>query len=75
MAVIFRNIPVDEGTYWHMKCWTGIEVTDRMFGEWLQNNYPRVSAVNRFNSGDPYWILKGDNSKDQTHILLKWSSS
>ena len=71
--MIFRVIEVDEGTHWHMMVWTQGPVSDRVFGEWLQTHYPAVSAVNRFNGGNPYWVLKGDNPRDQTHILMKWA--
>jgi uncharacterized phage-associated protein len=70
--MIFRVIEVDEGTHWHMMAWTHGPVSDRVFGEWITQHYPNISAVNRFNSGNPYWILKGDNPRDQTLILMKW---
>jgi len=70
--MIFRVIEVEDESYWHMMAWTRGSVSDREFGEWMEKHYPKISAVNRFNSGSPYWILKGDDPKDQTLILLKW---
>jgi hypothetical protein len=72
--MIFRVIEVDDGSHWHMMAWSPWK-PDREFGEWITQHYPNISAVNRFNNGNPYWILKGDNPRDQTLILMKWQNS
>ena len=70
--MLFRVIEVDDGSHWHMMCWPGT-VSDDDFGYWLITHYPTVQAQHRFNNGSPYWVLKGDNPKHQTMILLKWA--
>ena len=71
----FRVIEVDDGSHWHMMGWTRGWEWDKLFGDWLRDQFDnRVSAVNRFNNGNPYWILKGDNPRDQTLILMKWQT-
>ena len=58
-----------------MMAWTRGWDGDKLFGDWLRDQFDnRVSAVNRFNNGNPYWILKGDNPRDQTLILMKWQT-
>lgn len=43
------------------------------FKEWMDEHYPECMCVKRFNSGDPYWEVRGGELRIQTHILLRWT--
>lgn len=46
---------------------------DREFKEWMDKHCSDCMYVKRFNSGDPYWEVRGGDMRLQTMILLKWS--
>lgn len=68
----FQHKEVESQNYWHLICYPDGNNDENLY-EWIRTNCPDVDIVWRFNSGDPFWSIKGDNPKDETFILLKWN--
>jgi hypothetical protein len=57
---------------WFMRGYTKNAEEDQAFHTWMTANCSDCLFLNRFNSGDPYWEIRGGDKKLQTLILLKW---
>lgn len=57
---------------WFMKGYSKDHFEANAFHDWMTKNCPDCLFTHRFNSGDPYWEIRGGDKKLQTLILLKW---
>jgi len=70
----FRNqLHPGEGR-WYMIGRTKNQEEDKAFREWMDKHCPDCMYILRFNSGDPYWEIRGGDKKWQSLILLRWTT-
>lgn len=60
---------------WFMMGWSSGAVEDRAFCEWMDNNCEDCMYILRFNSGEPYWELRGGDQHLRTLILMRWQGT
>lgn len=58
---------------WYMTAPSVNAAEDKQFREWMDANCPDCMCVLRFNSGEPYWELRGGDVHLRTLILMRWS--
>ena len=60
---------------WHMSIWfpASAIVINYEFKKWMSDNYPDCLCIHRWNSGDPYWEVRGGDQADQAFIAMRWS--